>query len=221
MTDRMTATPTTVSAAMGEVALIESGLGNVDLSENDVRTRRGIRSTTTLRRFICIELHNNDNSMDGATNMNVSNAPPVITAGEAKKLKKTIAKDAAAAEKHVAQVSKALRSAEKDEGKAEKAAHTAQRTREKAVQEEHKLAQALGEAQHKHDLAVADENKAANDLSMRQKHLQEVHQTVETWRAELRQAQQQRDTGAVDRQERLQQARQVADTGRAAGPTVS
>jgi 3-deoxy-D-arabino-heptulosonate 7-phosphate (DAHP) synthase class II len=58
--------------------------------------------------------------MDGATNMNVSNAPPAITAGEAKKLKKTIAKDAAAAEKHVSQVSKSLRSAEKDENKAEK-----------------------------------------------------------------------------------------------------
>jgi hypothetical protein len=58
--------------------------------------------------------------MDGATNMNISNAPPVITAGEAKKLKKTIAKNAAAAEKHVSQVSKSLRSAEKDESKAEK-----------------------------------------------------------------------------------------------------
>ena len=60
------------------------------------------------------------NSMDGATNMNVSNAPPAITAGETKKLKKTFAKDAAAAEKHVAQVSKSLRSAEKNESKAEK-----------------------------------------------------------------------------------------------------
>ena len=58
--------------------------------------------------------------MDGATNMNVSNAPPAITAGEAKKLKKTLAKDAAAAEKHVVQVSKSLKSAEKDESKAEK-----------------------------------------------------------------------------------------------------
>ena len=58
--------------------------------------------------------------MDGATNMNASNAPPAITAGEAKKLKKTFAKDAAAAEKHVVQVSKSLRSAEKDEIKAEK-----------------------------------------------------------------------------------------------------
>ena len=58
--------------------------------------------------------------MDGATNMNVSNAPPAITAGSAKKLKKTFAKDAAAAEKHVAQVSNSLKSAEKDEGRAEK-----------------------------------------------------------------------------------------------------
>ena len=58
--------------------------------------------------------------MDGATNVNVSNAPPAITAGEAKKLKKTIAKDSAAAEKHVGNVSKSLRSAEKDESKAEK-----------------------------------------------------------------------------------------------------
>lgn len=58
--------------------------------------------------------------MDGATNMNVSNAPPAITAGETKKLKKTLAKDAAAAEKHVVQVSKSLKSAEKDESKAEK-----------------------------------------------------------------------------------------------------
>ena len=61
-----------------------------------------------------------DNDMDGATNMNVSNAPPAITTGEAKKLKKAMAKDAAAAEKHVSQVSKSLRSAEKDEIKAEK-----------------------------------------------------------------------------------------------------
>ncbi|KAI9455794.1 hypothetical protein BJY52DRAFT_1188210 [Lactarius psammicola] len=159
--------------------------------------------------------------MDGATNMNVSNAPPAITAGEAKKLKKSIAKDAAAAEKHVAHVGKALRSAEKDESKAEKAAHKAQRARDKAVQEVHKTAQTLSEAQHQHDLAVAGENKAANDLSMRQKHLQEAHQTVATWQSELKQAQQRKDAGDMDRQERLQQARQVADTSRAAGPTGS
>lgn len=64
--------------------------------------------------------NDDSSSMDGATNMNVSNAPPAITAGEAKKLKKAMAKDAAAAEKHVSQVSKSLRSAEKDEIKAEK-----------------------------------------------------------------------------------------------------
>ncbi len=134
--------------------------------------------------------------MDGATNMNTSNAPPAITAGETKKLKKSITKDAAAAEKHVTQVGKSLRSAEKDESKAEKvspltvvtppfpswralrtagadvvvveqAAHKAQRARDKAVQEEHKTAQVLSEAQHGHDLAVAGENKAVNDLSVR------------------------------------------------------
>ncbi len=62
--------------------------------------------------------------MDGATNLNVSNAAPAITAGGVKKLKKSMAKDAAAAEKQVAQVGKALKSAEKDEGKAEKASPT-------------------------------------------------------------------------------------------------
>ena len=133
--------------------------------------------------------------MDGATNMTASNAPPTIAAGEAKKLKKTIATDAAAAEKHVGNVSKSLRSAEKDESKAEKvcpftvvtpppppflsfvaealtlfveqATHKAQRAREKADQEEHKTAQALSEAQHAHDRAVASQNRAANDLSVR------------------------------------------------------
>lgn len=159
--------------------------------------------------------------MDGATNMNASNAPPTITAGEVKKLKKTITKDAAAAEKHVAHVGKALKSAEKDEGKAQKSTHKAQRARDKAVQEEHKTAQTLSEAQHQHDLAIAGENKLVNDLSMRQKHLEEAHQTVETWRSELNQAQQRKDAGDVDRQERLQQVLQVADTGRAAGQTSS
>ncbi|KAI9433301.1 hypothetical protein H4582DRAFT_1000660 [Lactarius indigo] len=159
--------------------------------------------------------------MDGAVNMNASNAPPAVTASEAKKLKKSISKDAAAAEKHVAHVGKALRSAEKDENKAEKAAHKAQRAREKAVQEEHKTAQALNEAQHQHDLAVAGENKAVNDLSMRQKHLEEAHQTVETWRSELKEAQQRKDDGDMERQERLQQVRQVADTNRASGPSGS
>ena len=32
---------------------------------------------------------------------------------------------------------------------------------------------------------------------MRQKHLQEAHQTVENWRAELRQAQEKKETGDV------------------------
>ncbi|KAN0131038.1 hypothetical protein V8E53_011171 [Lactarius tabidus] len=125
----------------------------------------GIIGSTPQFRLHRIELRHND--MDGATNMNISNAPPVITAGEAKKLKKTIAKNAAAAEKHVSQVSKSLRSAEKDESKAEKAAYNAQRACEKAVQEEHKTAQVHSDAQYKHNLAVAGENKAANDLSVR------------------------------------------------------
>ncbi|KAH8996972.1 hypothetical protein EDB86DRAFT_2829009 [Lactarius hatsudake] len=159
--------------------------------------------------------------MDGATNMNASNAPPAITAGEAKKLKKSISKDAAAAEKLVSHIGKSLRSAEKDESKAEKAAHRAQRAREKAIQEEHKTAQVLSEAQHQHDLAVAGGNKAVNDLSMRQKHLEEAHQTVETWRSELKQAQQRKDAGDVERQKRLQQTRQVADTSRVTGPSGS
>jgi hypothetical protein len=58
--------------------------------------------------------------MDGAINMNPSNAPQVVTSSEAKKVKKSIAKDAAAAQKYVAQVGKALKSAEKEESKAEK-----------------------------------------------------------------------------------------------------
>ena len=43
--------------------------------------------------------------MDGATNTNTSNTLVAITAVVAKKLKKTIAKVAAASEKYVAQVS--------------------------------------------------------------------------------------------------------------------
>jgi hypothetical protein len=58
--------------------------------------------------------------MDGAINMNPSNAPQVVTSSEAKKVKRSIAKDAAAAQKHVAQVGKALKSAEKEESTAEK-----------------------------------------------------------------------------------------------------
>jgi len=58
--------------------------------------------------------------MDGAVNMNPSNAPHVLRSSEAKKIEKSVAKEAATDEKHVAQVVKALRSAEKDESKAEK-----------------------------------------------------------------------------------------------------
>jgi hypothetical protein len=58
--------------------------------------------------------------MDGATNVNPSNALQVMTSSEAKKVDKRIAKDAAAAEKHVTRAGKALKSAEKNEGRAEK-----------------------------------------------------------------------------------------------------
>ena len=125
--------------------------------------------------------------MDGATNVNPSNAPHVSTSREEKRVERSIAKEATVAEKQVAQVGKTLKSAEKDEGKAEKvclptpgtghpyeyidtadqATQKAQRAREKAVKQEHKTAQALTDAQHKHDLAVANEKKAVNDLSVR------------------------------------------------------
>jgi len=52
--------------------------------------------------------------------MNPSNASHVLTSGEAKKMEKSITLEAAAAEKHVAQVSRALMSAIKEEEKAEK-----------------------------------------------------------------------------------------------------
>jgi hypothetical protein len=58
--------------------------------------------------------------MDDAANMNPSNAPHVLRSSEAKKIEKSVAKEAAADAKHVAQVVKALRSAEKTESKAEK-----------------------------------------------------------------------------------------------------
>jgi hypothetical protein len=129
--------------------------------------------------------------MDGAINMNPSNAPRALTPYEAKKVEKSIAKDAAAAEKHVARVGKTLKSAEKEEGKAEKvcllttcsavgamlftkyidaveqAAKKVQQAREKAVKQEYKTDQSLSNAQHKHDRAVADKNKAENDLTVR------------------------------------------------------
>jgi hypothetical protein len=125
--------------------------------------------------------------MDGATKMNPSDNPHILTAREEKKVKRSLFKEATVAEKHVAQAGKALKSAEKDERQAEKvclptwgrhffsmyidaveqATPKAQQARRKAVKKEHSTAQALSNAQHKHDLAVADEHKAANDLSVR------------------------------------------------------
>jgi hypothetical protein len=58
--------------------------------------------------------------MDDAANMNPFNTPKVLKSSEAKKLEKSVAKEAAADAKHVAQVVKALRSAEKTESKAER-----------------------------------------------------------------------------------------------------
>jgi len=60
--------------------------------------------------------------MDGAVNMNpsTSNAPHVLTSGEAKKVEKSIALEASAAEKHIAQVNKSLELAIKEEKKVEK-----------------------------------------------------------------------------------------------------
>jgi hypothetical protein len=58
--------------------------------------------------------------MDGAVNMNPYNAPHVLSSSEAKKIEKSVAKEATADEKHIAQVVKTLKSAEKDESKAEK-----------------------------------------------------------------------------------------------------
>ncbi len=58
--------------------------------------------------------------MDGATNVNPSNAPHVLSTREEKKVERSIAKETTVAEKHVAQVGKALKSAQNDEGKAEK-----------------------------------------------------------------------------------------------------
>jgi hypothetical protein len=58
--------------------------------------------------------------MDGATNVNPSNAPHVMSSREEKKVERSIAKEGKVAEKQVAQVGKTLKSAEKDESKAEK-----------------------------------------------------------------------------------------------------
>ena len=58
--------------------------------------------------------------MDGTTKMNLSDTPHVLTAREEKQVKRSIAKEATIAEKHVAQAGKALKSAENDERKAEK-----------------------------------------------------------------------------------------------------
>jgi oligoendopeptidase F len=122
--------------------------------------------------------------MDGATKMNLSDTPHILTAREEKQVRQSIAKEAAVSEKHVAQAGKTLKSVENDEKKAEKvclpiqvgrhhfdtveqATQKAQQARDKAVKQEHSTAQALSDAQYKHDLAVADERKAANDLSVR------------------------------------------------------
>jgi hypothetical protein len=121
--------------------------------------------------------------------MNPSDAPQTLTAREEKQVKRSIAKEATVADKHVAQTGKALRSAGNDEAKAEKvclpiqvgrhqffsvyidaveqAVLKARQARDKAVKKERRTAQALSNAQHKHDLAVADEHKAENDLSVR------------------------------------------------------
>jgi hypothetical protein len=63
------------------------------------------------------QMKNHRSSVD---NMNPSNVPRVLSSSEAKKIEKSVAKEAAADEKHIAQVGKALKSAEKDEERAEK-----------------------------------------------------------------------------------------------------
>lgn len=56
--------------------------------------------------------------MDGATNVNPSNAPH--SSREEKKVQRSLAKEASAAQKNVAQVGKALKTAEKELVKMEK-----------------------------------------------------------------------------------------------------
>jgi hypothetical protein len=127
--------------------------------------------------------------MDGATKMNPSDVPHILSAREEKQVKRSIANEATVADKRVAQTGKTLKSAENEEEKAEKVClpiqvgrrhffsvyidaveqtvEKARQAREKAVKQERRTAQALSDAQHKHDLAVADEHKAENDLSVR------------------------------------------------------
>ncbi|KAI0278567.1 hypothetical protein BGY98DRAFT_1096685 [Russula aff. rugulosa BPL654] len=159
--------------------------------------------------------------------MNPSDVPHILTAREEKQVKRSIAKEATVADKHVAQVGKALKSAENDEEKAEKAMQKAKQARDKTVKQERSTAQALTNAQHKHDLAVADEHKAANDLSVRiatvvtlaqamcEKYLQEAHRAIESRRTELEQAQSKKDSGDVARVERLRQAQRGTASGAA------
>jgi hypothetical protein len=63
-------------------------------------------------------------NMDGAVNLNPSNSSHVMTSRDAKKIEKSMAKEAAAAQKYVTQVGKALKSAVQDESKAEKVSIT-------------------------------------------------------------------------------------------------
>jgi len=65
-------------------------------------------------------LTSNREIMDSATKTNPSDVPHILTAREEKKVKRSIAKEATVAEKHVAQTGKALKSAENDEKKSEK-----------------------------------------------------------------------------------------------------
>ncbi|KAI0260915.1 hypothetical protein BC834DRAFT_973047 [Gloeopeniophorella convolvens] len=156
--------------------------------------------------------------MDGSANVNLSNAPShTYTVQEAKKLERTIAKDAAAAEKHLTHVGKTLKSAEKEESKVEKATHKSERTRDKTIKQEHKTAEKLGAAEHNHDVAVANEHKAVHDLEMRQKYLQEAQQGVESRRAELEQIQRRKEAGDTVREEHLNQIRQATASSGAAG----
>jgi len=153
--------------------------------------------------------------MDGATKMNPSDPPHILTAREEKQVKRSIAKENTVAEKHVSQAGKALKSAESDERKAEKVTQKAQQARHKAVKQEHSTAQALNDAQYKHDLSVASDRKATNDLSMSQKHLEEAHRAIESRRTELEQAQRMKNSGEVARAEGLRQAQRGTVSGTA------
>lgn len=58
--------------------------------------------------------------MDGATKMNPSDVPHILSAREEKQVKRSIEKEATVADKHVTQTSKALKAAENEEEKAQK-----------------------------------------------------------------------------------------------------